>query len=89
MELNYTLLMLVPQLCQILCDPLDCSLPGSSVHAILQTKILEWVTISFSRDLPHPGNEPRSPALWEDLYHLSHQGSPVVKTQGQKQTNLG
>ena len=32
-----------------LCDPVDCSLPGSSVHGILQARILEWVTISFSR----------------------------------------
>ena len=33
-----------------LCDPMDCSLPGSSVHRILQARILEWVAISFSRD---------------------------------------
>ena len=32
-----------------LCDPIDCSLPGSSVHGILQARILEWVAISFSR----------------------------------------
>ena len=31
------------------CDPMDCSLPGSSVHGILQATILEWVAISFSR----------------------------------------
>ena len=31
------------------CDPMDYSLPGSSVHGIFQTKILEWVAISFSR----------------------------------------
>ena len=37
------------QLCPTLCDPMDCSLPGSSVHGILQASILEWVTISFSR----------------------------------------
>ena len=36
---------------------------GSSVHGILQSRILEWVAISFSRDLPDPGIEPRSPAL--------------------------
>ena len=33
-----------------LCDPMDCSLPGSSVHVILQARILEWVAVSFSRD---------------------------------------
>ena len=37
------------QLCPTLCDPMDCSLPGSSVHRILQARILEWVAISFSR----------------------------------------
>ena len=37
------------QSCLILYNPMDCSLPGSSVHEILQTRILEWVAISFSR----------------------------------------
>ena len=37
------------QLCLTLCDPADCSLPGSSVHGILQARTLEWVAISFSR----------------------------------------
>ena len=36
------------QLCPTLCDPMDCSLPGSSVHGILQARILEWLAISFS-----------------------------------------
>ena len=39
----------VTQSCPTLCDPVDCSLPGSSVHGILQTRVLEWVAISFSR----------------------------------------
>ena len=39
----------VAQSCQTLCDPVDCSLPGFSIHGILQARILEWVTISFSR----------------------------------------
>ena len=54
---------LVAQPCPTLCDPIDYSLPGSSVHGIFQAKILEWVAISFSRDLLNPGIEPRSPAL--------------------------
>ena len=41
---------LVAQSCPTLCDPLDCSPPGSSVHAILQARILEGVAISFSRE---------------------------------------
>ena len=39
----------VAQSCPTLCDPMNCSLPGSSVHGILQARILEWVAISFSR----------------------------------------
>ena len=39
---------LVTQSCPAICDPMDCSLPGSSVHEILQATILEWVTIPFS-----------------------------------------
>ena len=41
---------LVAQSCLTLCNPLDCSSPGSSVHGILQAKILEWVAIPFSRE---------------------------------------
>ena len=40
----------VAQSCPTLCDPMDCSLPGSSVHEILQARILEWVAISFARE---------------------------------------
>ena len=39
----------VTQSCKTLCDPMGCSLPGSSVHGILQARILEWVAISFSK----------------------------------------
>ena len=39
----------VTQLCLTLCDPMDCSLPGFSVHGIFQARVLEWVAISFSR----------------------------------------
>ena len=40
---------LVAKSCSTLCDPVDCSLPGSFVHGISQTRVLEWVAISFSR----------------------------------------
>ena len=40
------------QSCQTLCDPMDCSLPGSSVHGIFQARVLEWVAIAFSYILP-------------------------------------
>ena len=57
---------LVTQSCPTLCDPMDCSPPGFSVQGILQATILEWVAISFFRDLPHPGIEFESPALQAD-----------------------
>ena len=43
---------------QTICDPMDCSLQGSSVHGILQARILQWVAIPFSRDLPDLEIEP-------------------------------
>ena len=39
----------VAQSCPTLCNPMDCSLPGSSVHGIFQAIVLEWIAISFSR----------------------------------------
>ena len=44
----------VAQSCLTLCDPMDCSLPGSSDHGILQARLLEWVVISFSRASSRP-----------------------------------
>ena len=46
---HHSVKMLVAQSCPTLCGPVDCSLPSSSVHGILQERILEWVAISFSR----------------------------------------
>ena len=60
------LICLCAQSCLTLCDPMDCSPPGSSLHGISQARILECDTISFSRDLPDSGIEPTSsgfPAL--------------------------
>ena len=56
----------VPQSFPNLCDPVDCSAPGSSVHGILQARILEWVAVPSSSDIPDPGIKPMSltsPAL--------------------------
>ena len=49
---------------------MDCSPSGSSVHGILQARILEWVAISSSGDLPHLGIEPGSSALQADSLSL-------------------
>ena len=64
------------------CDPMDYSPPGSFVRGTSQARILEWVTISFSRDLPDPGIEPRtpyckwSPALQVDSSPTEPPGKP-------------
>ena len=63
-----------------LCDPMDCSVPGFSVHGIFQAIVLEWIAISFSRDLPNSGLEPGLPHCRQTLYHLSHQGSPQINS---------
>ena len=44
----------VTQSCPTLSDPMDCSLPGSSVHGIFQARVLEWVAIAFSGNPPGP-----------------------------------
>ena len=69
------------QSCPTLWDPIDCSLPGSSVHGILQGRTLEWVAIPSPGDLPDPGIKPMSPAspaLREDSLPLSLLGSPLI-----------
>ena len=57
---------LVARLCLTLCDRMGYSPPGSSVCRISQARILEWVAISFSGDLPNPGIKPWSPTLQAD-----------------------
>ena len=63
---SFMALELVAPLCPTLGVPMDCSPPGSSVYGILQARILKWVAIRFSGDLPEPGIEPKSPALQAD-----------------------
>ena len=60
-----------------LCDHMDCSLPGSSVHGIFQARILEWAAISFSRGSSQPRDRTWvSHIVGRCFYLLSHQGSP-------------
>ena len=49
----------VAQSCPTLCDPMNCSLPGSSLHGILQARVLEWIAISFSRGSSRPRDRAR------------------------------
>ena len=70
------------QSCPTLCDPMDCSPPGSSVHGILQARIMEWVAMPFSKgssrlrdrscvsDVSYLGRQV--------LYHYHHLGSPAA-----------
>ena len=58
------------------CNPMDCSLPGSSDHGILQARILQWVAISFSRgSSPTQGSNLSLLRCKQTLNLLSHQGS--------------
>ena len=59
------------QWCLTLCDPMDCSLSGSSVHGILQARILDWVAIPSSR-----GSNPGLLHCRQILYHHSNQRKP-------------
>ena len=58
---------------------MDCSPPGSSVPGILQARVLEWVAIPFSGDLPDPGIKPRSPILQSDSLQSEPPGKPTRK----------
>ena len=68
---------LVAQLCPTVCDPMDYSPPGSSVHGILQTRILEWVAIPSSRGSSWPRDR-----IWVSSMHAdSLPSEPWGKTQ--------
>ena len=65
----------VAQSCPTLCNPMDCSLPDSSVHGIFQARTLEWIAMSFSRGSSQPRNQTQvSCIIGRRFYHLSHQG---------------
>ena len=57
-----------------LCDPMDCNLPGSSVHGIIQAKILEWDAISSSRGSSRPRN-------WAHISYVSCIGRWILTTE--------
>ena len=80
---------LVAQSCQTFWDPMDCSLPGSSVHGILQARTLEWVAMPSSRASSQPRDQtqvsriarrflesepPGKPEKWNIACHISKQG---------------
>ena len=69
----------IAQSCPTLCDAMDYSPTGSSVHGILQARILKWVAMPFSRGIFQiQGSNRGLPHYKQILYHLSHQGSPYA-----------
>ena len=77
----------VAQSCLTLCDPMDCSPPGSLVRGIIQARILEWVTLPFSRESSWPRSG-RSPALQADSLQSEPPGEPHWRSKKLKRVNL-
>ena len=67
---------------QIFCNPMDCTLLGSSVHGIFQARILEWVTMSSSREASQPRDRTHVSYVScngrQIFYHWCHLGSPNI-----------
>ena len=70
---------LITQWCPTLCDPMDCSPPGSSVKGILQARILKWVAISFSRGSSWPRNWTQVSCIAGRLFTDRVTGKPKVQ----------
>ena len=64
----------VTQSCRTLCDPMDCSLPSSSIHEFFQARVLEWVAISFFRG----SSQPRD---WTQVSHIAGRGFTIWSTR--------
>ena len=74
----------VTQSCLILCDPVNCSPPGSSVHGILQARILERVDISFSRGSSQPRDRTRISCIAGRFFTPEPPGKPQLLPLGQE-----
>ena len=68
----------VAQLCLTLCNPMECSPPGSSVHKIFQARKLEWVAILPSRKSSQPRDQTRVSCVDRCFFPLCHLGIPVL-----------
>ena len=76
--------LLVTQLCPTLCNPIDCSPPGSSVHMIFLGRILEWVAISFSRGSSQSRNQTRASCISciaDGFFTTEPPGKPSLRRQ--------
>ena len=67
---------LVVQSCPTLCDPMDCSLSGSSVHGILQARTLEWVAMPSSRGSSRPRDQTRVSCITGGFFTAGPPGKP-------------
>ena len=72
---------LVAQSCLPLCEPMDCSPPGSPIHGMLQARILDWVAMPSSRGSSKPQIEPASPALAGRFFTMEPSASPPSNTE--------
>ena len=70
---------LVVQLCPLLCDPMDCSPPGSSVHGILQARILEWRSHPLLQGIFLTRDWTRSPTLLADSFPSKSPRKPILR----------
>ena len=74
---------LITQLCLTLCDPMDCSLPGSSLHGILEARILKWVAISSCRGSSPPSGQTCVSCILSPFRLLNNiEQSPLCYTVG-------
>ena len=75
----------VAQLCPTLCDPMDCSLPGSSVHGLFQARVLEGAAISFSRGCSQPRDQTQVSCIANKHFTIwANRESPILSVGGHK-----
>ena len=78
----------VAQLCPTLCNPMDCSPPGSSLHGILQARLLEWVAIAFSRGFSRPRDQTQVSRIVGRYFNLWATREATKERQCQKMLKL-
>ena len=74
----------IARLCPTHCNPMDCSLPGSSVHGIFQDRTLEWIAFSFSRGSSQPSNQTQASRIaggFSASWATREAQSPQITTQ--------
>ena len=83
-EFEQTLSVLFAQSCPTLCDPVDCSPPGSSVHGTLQARILEWIAIPFSRGSSWPRDQTWVSCIADGFFTIwaTRGAQEIVKDRG-------